>query len=131
MKNIFKFLPFLFLVGCAGYQRSCASGFASTLGADWIVVQYKADGDPINCWRLSGVSISNEEHSDGIYWLEPSGHLVHVSGWYNRVQVSGGNFSAAADLVGVDSSLCKDGKYLVSAQPTHTDKPKENYAAHQ
>jgi len=117
MKNLLKCIPFLFLFGCAGYQRGCASGIAQTFGGDWVVVQYKADGNPINCWKLENTSISNEEHSDGIYWLETSGHLVHISGWYNRVQVKGSDFDAAAKLVGVDMKYCKDGKYTVPTAP--------------
>lgn len=114
MKSLIKYLPLLLLCGCAGFQRSCASGMASTLGANWVVVQYKADGDPINCWKLENTSIENETGSDGIYWLAPSGHLVHISGWYNRVQVNGSNFDAAGKLIGVDMDLCKDGKYVTS-----------------
>jgi hypothetical protein len=112
MKNLLKYLPLLLLCGCAGYQRSCASNIAQTFGGDWIVVQYKATGEPINCWKLENTSISNEEHSDGIYWLGPNGHLVHISGWYNRVQVGGGNFDTASKLVGVDMNFCKNGKYV-------------------
>lgn len=112
MKNLLKYLPLLLLCGCAGFQRNCASGVAGAIGADWVVVQYKADGNPINCWKLEGTSIDNEQGSDGIYWLEEGGHLVHISGWYNRVQVSHGNFAGAGKLVGVDMNLCKNGKYV-------------------
>lgn len=124
MKNYLKLLPFLFLVvGCAGYQRSCASSCASNLGSDWIIVQYKADGNPINCWKLNNASVDNETGTDGIYWLEPSGHLVHVSGWYNRVQVQNSDFESAAKLVGVELSLCKNGKYISpAALSTPTNK---------
>lgn len=111
MKNLLKYLPLLLLCGCAGYQRSCASGIAGAVGADWIVVQYKMTGEPLNCWKLQGTSIANEEHSDGIYWLGENGHLVHISGQYNRVQVGGGKFEDAAKLVGVDMNICKNGKY--------------------
>ena len=104
-------LLFLFLTGCAGISRGCSSWYAGAAGANWIIVQYGFDGKPINCWKLQNVSVSNEEGSDGIYWKDESGHLVHISGWYNRVQVSGNNFKEAAELVGVDLSKIKNGKY--------------------
>jgi hypothetical protein len=100
------------LAGCAGLQRSCASGCAESFGRDWIVVQYRYDGTPLNCWRLPNTSITNESNSDGIYWLDPhGGHLVHISGWYNRVQVEGGSWADAGSVLGIDYSKCGDGAY--------------------
>lgn len=99
------------LTGCAGWSRQFTSWSAGSFGADWIITQFGADGHPFNCWKLSGVSVSNEEHSDGIYWQNSDGHLVHISGWHNRVQVSGGNFEKAAAAVGVDAKKCGDGHY--------------------
>ena len=75
-------------------------------------MQYGFNGDPINCWKLQDVSISNEMNSDGIYWREGSGHLVHISGWYNRIQVSGGRYNEAAKLLGVDLEKIANGKYV-------------------
>jgi hypothetical protein len=99
------------LSGCAGFGRGCSSQWASATGANWIVVQYAADGRPFAAWKLTGVSVANETSSDGIYWKEGSGHLVHISGWYNRVQVSGGDFTGAAKLLGIDAELISNGKY--------------------
>jgi len=97
---------------CAGISRDVSSRIAREFGADWIVVQYRYDGAPINCWRLAQVGISNEPASDGIFWKDSStGHLVHISGWYNRVQVTNQDFESAARLVGVDSSSCGSGRY--------------------
>ena len=77
-----------------------------------MIVQYSNDGKPIACWKLNRVSVANESGSDGIYWLDDSsGNLVHISGWYNRVQISGGNWANAAKHLGVDDKLCDDGKY--------------------
>ena len=75
-------------------------------------MQYGANGDPINCWKLMNVSITNEQSSDGIYWKEGSGHLVHISGWYNRVQVNGGRYEEAAKLLGVELPKITNGKYV-------------------
>ncbi len=102
-----------FVVGCAGVERDCASCNASNFGSDWIVVQYEYNGTPINCWKLPDTAITNEEHTDGIFWREPSGHLVHISGWYNRVQVVGGDYPGAAKSLGIDMSRCSDGAYAV------------------
>lgn len=113
MQNQIKTIIFsLFLIGCAGFQRDCNSFQTTNFGGDWIIVQYKFDGAPINCWKLNNTAVSNENATDGIYWLEPSGHLVHISGWYNRVQVSNNDFAQAASSIGVDIRRCKNGAYL-------------------
>lgn len=104
-------LTLAFTVACAGQMRECSGCAAENFGADWIIVQYKTDGSPINCWKLNGDSVSNEEHSDGIWWKSNDGHLVHISGWYNRVQVAGGNWDGAAAQLGVDVAKCGEGKY--------------------
>jgi hypothetical protein len=105
-------LTCLFVSGCAGWGRSCSSWQAENFGTDWIVVQYRMDGAPINCWVLHSTSITNEDKSDGIYWKDPtSGHLVHISGWYNRIQVDSGNFQQAANLLGIEIQACVNGKY--------------------
>ena len=102
----------LFTSGCAGLQRSCASWSAENFASDWIVVQYDQTGRPFNCWKLTNTSITNETNSDGVYWQDRSrGHLVHLAGWYNRVQVSNNDFDGAARLVGVLASQCTDGIY--------------------
>lgn len=102
------------LASCAGWQRDCDSCMATSVGADWIVVQYSAAGHPFNCWQLKGVGITNEHASDGIFWVDSkSGNLVHISGWYNRVQVGRwGSFEDAAVLSGVDLKRCVNGHYL-------------------
>ena len=105
-------LVLLTMVGCAGFQRSCSSSIAGGFGSDWVIVQFDCSGKPFNAWLLKGCSVSNEEGSDGIYWLDSSsGHLVHISGWYNRVQVTGGRFGEAALLLGVEVSKIGAGKY--------------------
>jgi hypothetical protein len=103
---------FALVVSCAGIQRGCSVTCAQEFGSDWIVVQYDMNMTPKCAWKLENVSIANEEGSDGIYWLDVStGHLVHISGWYNRVQVTNNRFDEAAFLVGVDLNKIKNGKY--------------------
>jgi hypothetical protein len=36
---------------------------------------------------------------------------VHISGWYNRVQVNNGDWNGAAAALGIDLSRCHDGIY--------------------
>ena len=117
MKNLKIWLPILFLAGCAGFERNCASWSAQSFGADWVVVQLAAPGQVVRCWKLTDTSIANEEHSDGIYWKDPQGHLVHISGWYNRVQVntqfrkSEEAFAEAGKTLGIDIAACTGGAY--------------------
>ena len=113
---------FALCANCAGFMRGCSSCGAETFGSEWIVTQLATDGQVIRCWQLSGVSITNEHASDGIYWQETdSGHLVHISGWYNRVQVSGGNFETAAHTLGIKLNRCSGGTYT-PAPPTADKK---------
>jgi hypothetical protein len=112
-KQMNKFVfGLLFLVGCAGMQRDCSSCNASNFGGDWIVLQYGFDGKPINCWKLANTAIVNESGTDGIYWQDTGGHLVHISGWYNRVQVFHSDYTGAAKSIGVNLDKCVNGKYV-------------------
>lgn len=81
-----------------------------------MVVQFDTQGRPFNCWKMQGVSIDNEPHSDGVWWKDSAGHLIHISGWYNRVQVAGGNFTSAAQALGVDADRCTNGVYKAEAR---------------
>lgn len=92
--------------GCAGTQRGCASSCAEELGADWVVVQVDMRGRPFRCWELHDVSIANEHASDGIYWEDEHGNLVHISNFYNRVQVTGRNWEAAYATLGLAPGAC-------------------------
>ncbi len=100
----------LMIAGCDGFTRGCQSRIAQDFGADWIIVQYNNNGEPVLCWVLDDESVANEATSDGIYWSQ-DGHLVHISGWYNRVQVKDSNWTNAAISVGVDLTRCKNGVY--------------------
>lgn len=109
-----RFFPaLLLLAGCASWERDCNSSVASSFGGDWIVLQYGFDGTPINCWKLTNTAITNETGTDGIYWLDPAGHLVHISGWYNRVQVHSNDFGGAAKSIGIELDRCTGGKYIL------------------
>lgn len=118
MRRLLVVTACLLVGGCVGLSRGCSNWSARSFGGDWIVAQYRMDGTPFNCWQLRNVSITNEAQSDGIYWKDTAtGHLVHISGWYNRVQVVGTNAFApkqweeAAKLVGVNLNQCGGGVY--------------------
>ena len=104
-------------VSCAGVERGCASSCASAIGADWLIVQYNYAGQPMACWKLRGESVDNETNSDGIYWKHGS-HLVHISGWYNRIQVEGQDWVGAAKLLAIDLDKCQNGAYRPAAEAT-------------
>lgn len=114
LKNVLKVaLISTFVCGCAGIERDCSSFNAENFSADWIVVQNDNHMEIKRCWRLPSTAITNEDKSDGIYWLDPNSgkHLVHISGWYNRVQVEDGDWEGAAQTLGIDISKCHDGTY--------------------
>src|SRR6185436_5580716 len=96
----------LVLGGCAGMDRGCSSCTAESFGADWVVVQMDYLGRPFRCWALHNTSIANEQHSDGIYWVDEHGNLVHISGLYNRVQVMRHRWKEAYAQVGLTEQTC-------------------------
>ena len=101
----------LLTTGCASTYKGCAQFGASAFGSDWIVVQYAQDGTPFHCWKLRGASVTGTE-GGSVDWQDTSnGHLVHLTGWENRVQVVRGDFQTAAKLVGVDADRCGSGVY--------------------
>ena len=103
-------LALLALVSCGkGQQRTNAVVNADYYGEDWIVAQDNASKEVYRCWTLHNVSIANEEHSDGIHWLDNSNNIVHISGWYNRITVSNSNWELAAKQIDVDLKKCHNG----------------------
>jgi hypothetical protein len=122
-----SFVLMFAMVGCAGIERSCSSCMAQSLGSDWIVVELREmDGTPYRCWQLKDTSISNEEGSDGIYWVTDDGNLVHVSGSYDRVQVENGQWDEAFAEINMTREACRQvnqarydvlkGKYVTPAE---------------
>lgn len=107
MKKLLTFPMVILLVGCAGFARECSSCNAENFGSDWLIAQYNYNGDQIHCWKLVKRSVANEERSDGIYWTSNAGHLVHIGGWYTRVQVLNGNFASAAIENNIDLQACR------------------------
>lgn len=112
LKRGLLLLVLVLVSACVGVERGCSSCMARNMGSDWIVVQYRLDGSPLNCWRLENAWVANEAASDGIFWRSPEGHLVHLAGHYNCVQVTRGDFVEAAKELGIDPALCPGGRYL-------------------
>lgn len=101
-------LLFMGLAGCASTSRGCSSCMAEHFGGDWVVVQMDNEGRPYRCWELHDVSIDGESN-DGIYWKDTSsGNLVHISGHFNRVQVTGGNWDHAFGELGLTRRTCEE-----------------------
>lgn len=94
------------LTGCAGMERGCSSTVAESFGADWVIVKTDFSGKAYRCWVLEDTSVTNEQASDGIYWKSESGQLVHISGFYDRVQVTHGDWPAAFKELGITKEEC-------------------------
>ena len=109
-KKVAIWFAAIILTGCASVERGCSDFGADNFGANWIVVQYDYHMNPANCWRVEGQSITSETGSDGIYWVSNTGNLIHLSGWYNRVQVEG-TWHNAADELGIELNRCVGGQY--------------------
>lgn len=77
-----------FLIGPATCSRHISSWKANSYGSDWLVIQYAQDGSIINNWELKGKSIGNEHGSDGIFFTDNFGNVVHLSGHYLYIQVT-------------------------------------------
>lgn len=120
MKKVFTLilaLTALFLVACEKSCQQCNRTTTSWKGADFMVVQFDQDGKPFNCWKLQDVAIVDDDHSGGIWWTDDrSGDLVHISGWYNYIQIGGGMTGEtsvdAAKALGIDLFRCGHGRYL-------------------
>ena len=72
-----------------------------------LIVQYRADGTPTYCWQQRAG--------------QPA---VELSTPHNRVQVAGGDFAAAAKVLGVEIDYC-NGKYGPKETILRTWRPGE------
>ncbi len=98
-------------VGCAGLSKDCSKTWASNVGSDWVVVQYAFDGRPFHCWKLSNAVVTGTE-GGSVDWKDTNHHhLVHITGWENRVQVVNNDYATAAKILGVDANQCDNGVY--------------------
>ena len=96
----------LLLTSCASWGRQCTGCMAESFGADWVITQNDMQGKPYRCWKLTNVSVDNEPGSDGVQWKSPDGHMVHIAGQYNRVQVTNGRWDSAFSELGITEDSC-------------------------
>lgn len=88
MKKLITALMFCLLLtlsGCAGCNNQWSNFKAREFGTNWLIVQYNMHGEVLFYWELQGGSVTNEGHSDGIFFTTPGG-VVHLSGHYIYVQ---------------------------------------------
>jgi len=69
---------------------------ADAYGSDWLVIKEDMSGNTIRYWELNDKSVGSEEGSDGIYFIDENGDVVHLSGFYTYIQVQG-SFEKARD----------------------------------
>lgn len=82
----------LIVIGiCVALFPSCSLGWQQTVigatGTDYLVIQYDAQGKRLHHWELKSRVIKNEDASDGIYFRDNGGNIVHLSGFYTYIQV--------------------------------------------
>ena len=87
------------VTSCTSLSREVSRLTATSFGADYIVVKRDMLGKPFLCWKLKNVTVTSERTSDGIYWQHPTGHLIHISGNYDYVQVKHGDYDSAMSLI--------------------------------
>lgn len=78
--------------GCRNRLRSWSS---SAYGSDWMIVQYAQDGSVITNWEVKNRAVNNEQNSDGIYFIDDDGNVVHLSGHYVYVEIRGDKWDEA------------------------------------
>lgn len=112
-KRISMAATLLLITGCASFNRSCSSSVTQTFGGDWMITQVGMDGTPFNCWKLNNISLTTDDNGGGeIQWLDQeTGHLIHINGWHNQVQVAHGDWAGAARELGVNEAQCRHGRY--------------------
>lgn len=103
MKKRALVLWLLFLGGCAGFSRDCASCKAESFGTDWIVVQTDMDGRAYRCWELHNTSVTSDEHT--VYWMGDHG-LVHLEAAFDAVQVTADDWDGGFAELGLTEATC-------------------------
>ncbi len=84
----------LAFIGPNRISRYWASYKADAYGTNWLVIKEDMSGDSIRYWELKDKSVGSEANSDGIYFIDENGDVVHLSGFYTYIQVKG-DFEAA------------------------------------
>ena len=90
------FLLFL-IIGPNKINRFWQNYKADAYGSDWLVVQYDMTGSPIQYWELKDKSIGSEFNSDGIFFTDNDNLVIHLSGFYNYIEIKDNNFEKAKE----------------------------------
>lgn len=80
---------FALFVGPNRINRYWASYKADAYGSNWLVIKEDMGGNAIRHWELTNKSVGSEANSDGIYFIDENGDVVHLSGFYTYIQVKG------------------------------------------
>jgi hypothetical protein len=93
-------LGFIIFIGVLAGPKGCSRRYdawkASSYGSDWLVIRYNAMGKPVDHWELKNKSVGNEQDSDGIFFVDNDGIVVHLGGGaYGYYQVHNGAWDKA------------------------------------
>jgi len=78
------------LIGPKGLEKEYHKWRTGAYGSDWLVIEYTDDGYVMDFWELHNCFISNEEESDGIYFVyeeNKKSQVVHISGRYKLIEI--------------------------------------------
>jgi len=78
----------LIFIGPDRLNRYWRSYKADAYGSDWLVIKETMMGEPIRYWELKEKSIGSESNSDGIFFIDEYGEIIHLSGFYTYIQIN-------------------------------------------
>ncbi len=87
----------ILFIGPKRIARYWASYKSDAYGSDWLVIEEDMQGNAIRHWELEDKSVGSETNSDGIYFIDENGDVVHLSGFYTYIQVKGSFDKAKAE----------------------------------
>jgi len=79
----------VYLIGISRIHTWYSTWRASTYGANWLVIERANNGAVLNYWELRKTTIMSEKGSDGIFFPDKDGLMVHLSGKYIYIEVNG------------------------------------------
>lgn len=88
----------LFSIGPARLHRYYSLWRSDAYGANWLVLEQNEDRKIVQYWELKKTSVGNEEDSDGIYFTDENGFVIHLSAPYKLVEIPDGKWEEAKKL---------------------------------
>ena len=76
-----------FIIGPSRISTYVTSWRTKAYGAHWLVIERANNGKVIQYWELRNKTILNEPQSDGIYFPDKDGLMVHLSGKYLFIEI--------------------------------------------